>query len=112
MRTYHATLPKRKTVLNNSVRGWRLKKQRYGITKDEYLRLKEKQGNLCAICLGPETLKRNGRVVSLCVDHNHQNGRVRSLLCHACNAGIGLFRESKERMCDAIRYIELHEEKS
>lgn len=49
----------------------------------------EAQDGMCALCGKPESVKRNGRVVRLAVDHCHETGRVRGLLCFGCNVSIG-----------------------
>src|SRR5690606_21109255 len=57
---------------------------RYGMSRKELLALERKQKNLCALCRAKK---------KLCVDHDHRTGRVRGLLCHACNTGIGQLRD-------------------
>lgn len=64
--------------------------RRYGISPEEYARLLDLQGGVCAICGNPETLVRRGRSVPLMVDHDHMSGLIRGLLCHRCNVGLGL----------------------
>lgn len=73
----------------------------YGITIKDYDKMFESQGGTCAICGRPETAK--GR--SLAVDHSHDTGEVRGLLCHACNTSIGKFRENREWLLKAIKYL-------
>ena len=58
---------------------------RYGITLIDYQKMFAQQNGLCAIC---------SREKSLHVDHNHETGAVRHLLCADCNKGIGLLRSS------------------
>lgn len=68
------------------------------------------QGGVCAICGKPETsTHKSGTMKSLAVDHCHATGKVRGLLCSACNHGIGHLKDSKEIMRAAIKYIEEHE---
>jgi hypothetical protein len=61
----------------------------YGIGIEDYNRMLEAQGGVCAICGKPETAKRNGKPRLLAVDHNHHTGKVRGLLCGKCNPMIG-----------------------
>ena len=65
---------------------------RFGIRLSDYNRLLEKQNGVCAVCKKPETKgqRYNGvyKVKSLQVDHCHDTGRVRGLLCWECNVGI------------------------
>jgi hypothetical protein len=58
-------------------------KRRYGLTVAEYQELWDRQSGLCALCGKPE------RRHWLAVDHNHQTGQVRGLLCTRCNVGLG-----------------------
>ena len=80
-------------------------RSKYGITIDEYNRLLELQGGVCAICRRPEKAK--GRMVNLSIDHDHQTGKVRGLLCNFCNRSLPLI-ENMERLRNALRYIEDH----
>ena len=68
-------------------------------THDQYEQLLLSQGGVCAICEDKPTPKRK-----LSVDHEHQTGRVRGLLCTRCNMGIGYFRTIKV-MEFALRYM-------
>jgi len=71
--------------------------QKYRISPAEHAELLEKQHGGCAIC---------GLVVKLCVDHNHKTGKVRGLLCPACNRGLGAFRDSTYALRAAVTYLE------
>lgn len=82
-------------------RTWRLKNE-FGITDEEYEQLLSVQGGVCGICGGPP----DGRWKRLHVDHCHTTGRVRGLLCTPCNQGLGLLRDSVERIHAAIAYLE------
>lgn len=57
-------------------RAWNLK-TRYGITEAEYTSILERQRGVCALC--------GGEMKRQVVDHCHQTGMVRGILCHACN---------------------------
>ena len=79
---------------------------KYGITPDDYDAMLENQGGRCAICGQPETaLGYHGEIKSLAVDHCHDTGDVRGLLCQSCNMGIGLFDHNDELMQAAIKYL-------
>lgn len=64
---------------------------RHGLTTDDYSRLVECQGGACAICRRPEKAIRLGKTMRLAVDHDHESGRVRGLLCMRCNTDLGIF---------------------
>ena len=78
--------------------------RQYGVTPVDYTRMLAEQGNCCALCYRDAALFKR----KLHVDHDHETGQVRALLCHDCNTGIGLFQESSERLRAAIYYLETH----
>jgi hypothetical protein len=78
----------------------RLKKS-YGITEKEYDAMLMGQGKKCLIC--EEYIGYCGELV---VDHNHSDGKVRGLLCHHCNRGLGCFKDSILNLKRAIMYLE------
>ena len=85
------------------------RKHRYGITRAEYDRLLGEQHGVCAICrrAPSEVSVPKGWRHELCVDHDHVSGRIRGLLCHQCNVGIGhLASESVARA--AADYLRFH----
>jgi hypothetical protein len=63
------------------------------------------QGGVCAICGGVGKGSSN-RAVGLVVDHDHETGRIRGLLCSDCNTALGRFGDSRERLMKAVRYLE------
>lgn len=73
--------------------------RRYGLTKGSFEQLLIEQGGVCAICKRPQRSKR------LAVDHCHKTGRVRGLLCDACNHGIGMLGDSADRCRAAANYL-------
>lgn len=81
-------------------------KNKYKITVEEYDKLFLIQGGCCAICHMPETNKLNDSIRRLAVDHNHETGQVRSLLCTNCNAMIGYAKEDINILSNAIEYLE------
>lgn len=78
---------------------------KYGITRDDYRDAWYRQGGVCAVCRQPERTVRNRL---LAVDHDHETGEFRGLLCSHCNRGIGLFGDDLERLLAAAEYIERH----
>ena len=75
--------------------------KRYGITLQEYDDLLRSQGGGCAIC-GSEDSGWDGR---FSVDHNHDTGEVRALLCNSCNRGLGFFKDSPDVLQSAKEYL-------
>lgn len=86
-------------------REYRLKS--YNITPVEYDAKLTEQNGLCAICKQPETKidYRSGKVWPLSVDHNHETGENRGLLCSACNPALGMFQDSIAILQAAIAYL-------
>lgn len=76
----------------------------FGITLEQYNEMLAAQGGVCAICKNPETHQRKG-VWSLSVDHCHDTGRVRGLLCNNCNRGVGLLRDNADLCRAAAEYL-------
>lgn len=79
-------------------------KSLYGITIDEYEELSAHQNHICWICGGVETTKDG----FLHVDHDHNTGQIRGLLCAKCNQGIGCFKENIEALEKAIEYLRIN----
>ena len=72
----------------------------YGLTTEAYDALLLAQLGRCAICGDPE---KDGW--DLAVDHDHDSGRVRGLLCRRCNVGIGLLRDDARIVAAAAEYL-------
>lgn len=71
-------------------------------------RLYADQDGLCAICHKAETDTHQGRRKSLSLDHCHDTGAIRGLLCGRCNRGLGMFLDSPEFLQAAAHYLENH----
>ena len=80
----------------------------YGCTPDEYSAMFLRQQGRCAICRRAETRQYKGRVRNLAVDHDHETGKIRALLCGACNIGIGAFYHDPTRLRAARAYLRFH----
>jgi len=83
-------------------------KRKFNITINDYNEMLRNQNNRCAICGIKQTylIDRRGRKKSnLNVDHNHDTGNVRGLLCQKCNSGLGYFSDSTDNLEKAIKYL-------
>lgn len=76
------------------------------LSEEEYNEKLNFQDGKCAIC-GKTEMNYINKV--LCVDHNHETGKIRDLLCGLCNSGLGKFLENKQLLINAIKYLEKHE---
>lgn len=78
----------------------------YGIDVPIYEDMLEKQGGLCAICGCSENRTAGERKDwNFAVDHNHNTGKVRGLLCNTCNRGLGMLGDTIERLENALAYL-------
>ena len=76
-------------------------RERYGITLSEYNEMFAEQDGKCACC-GEHQLEDKRR---LAVDHCHDSGDVRGLLCFDCNIGIGKLGDNIEGIERALNYL-------
>lgn len=77
--------------------------RRYGMHAEEYRRRVDEQQGRCAVC-GDEP----GEGKRLHVDHDHESGAIRDLLCGPCNQAIGLARDSSARLRAMADYLDSH----
>jgi hypothetical protein len=73
---------------------------RYQLDPDDYERMLDSQGGVCAICHEPPPDGEHLRC-----DHCHESDRNRALLCDACNKALGFMRDSETRLQRAIDYV-------
>ncbi len=83
-------------------REYRLKWQ-YKLTTEEFEAKRQSQNNKCAVCL-------KEFVDTPCVDHDHETGKNRDLLCRTCNRALGLFDDSPELLIRAAQYVQRHKQ--
>jgi hypothetical protein len=80
----------------------RHKAKKYGITIERRDEMFQQQNGRCAICdIHEKDLK-----IMLSIDHSHESGKVRGLLCGNCNRGLGYLKDSPIRLAKAIQYLE------
>ena len=70
---------------------------KYGITLDEYETLLQSTNGECQVC---------NQIRPLVLDHDHETGKVRGILCAKCNSALGLFGDSVANLKQAIAYLE------
>lgn len=80
---------------------WTLKKRcaRHNITIEEFWTLYEEQDGTCPVC--DKAITAEGSAI----DHNHETGEVRGILCKSCNRALGLLGDSPETMARAEKYL-------
>lgn len=83
-------------------------RHRVHVSDSTYEALRAKFGDVCNICGVPA--HSNSRRERLAVDHCHETGAIRGLLCHRCNTAIGLLKDSVAILQTAIEYISTRKE--
>lgn len=71
-------------------------KSLYGLTEAQFEQMKIDQNSKCAIC---------ERKLKLVIDHDHETGKIRGLLCNSCNRGIGYLQDSENILKKAMVYV-------
>lgn len=77
---------------------------------EHYDRLIVTQGNICAVCGLAEGARRNkeGNPIRLSVDHDHETGQIRELLCSGCNLMLGCAKDDPARLEAGAAYLRRH----
>jgi hypothetical protein len=96
----YAASPKKKTADRKSYL-----KRKYGMTLGDYERMFAAQGGVCAICGESRPEER-----TLHIDHDHESGKIRGLLCFRCNNSLGDLRENYELFQRAADYLDRDDE--
>lgn len=109
--TYHVTTGsdglKSRKMTKAAQRHYGLKRY-YGLTGEQYGQMLAAQKGVCAICEQPETAMFNGVPKVMHVDHDHETGGIRALLCGCCNGMLGLAKDKPDTLRAAADYIEKH----
>jgi AAA domain/Recombination endonuclease VII/Homeodomain-like domain len=85
-------------MVSGQTRWTRAIKRRYGLSREAFDALLARQGGVCGICKKHRPL---------CVDHCHVTGKVRGLLCHKCNRGLGHYNDDPDLTRAATAYLEV-----
>jgi hypothetical protein len=98
-------------LLDEEYRKYNIKSK--GATMEKYETMFINQNGLCAICKKPADVKYTGKrgqgnVKKLHIDHDHETGKLRDLLCHHCNLGLGNFKDDIDNLFSAIDYLLKH----
>lgn len=88
---------KEKKIINRE----KLLKTNYNMSLKQYNEIFVKQNGCCAICKKHQS----ELSITLAVDHNHETGKIRGLLCQNCNRALGHFQDNINTMQNAILYI-------
>jgi hypothetical protein len=82
-------------------------KYKYGITHAEFSKAWDDQGGACAICVNdlPDLMAYDNRRRGYAVDHNHETGEFRGILCLKCNSLLGMASESVDVLYAAVKYL-------
>ena len=92
------TTPEKRTAYQN----WgRHIQKKFGISEGDYFSILKSQGGKCALCGDGEC--QSGK--RFAVDHCHETGAVRGILCYNCNTGLGKFRDSPDILEKAAEYL-------
>ena len=94
----HSSYLKKSKKKNPDAHADRWLRYKYGLTIEDFRKMEEEQGGSCAIC----GTRPNYR---LCVDHRHDTGRIRGLLCRTCNKAIGQLGDTPESVLKAYKYL-------
>lgn len=106
------TIADRYLKFKSGHRGWSMSKKRqsrrdrhlrdeHGITEEEFQNMLTAQGGVCYIC---KTDTPKGRT-KFHIDHNHETGEIRGILCHNCNIGLGHFKDDPDLLYAGIKYL-------
>lgn len=82
------------------------RKYKYGIGDDEYDAMMKAQDYRCAICRA-KTRNSTWGTLALFIDHDHETGKVRGLLCNKCNTAMSIV-ENPEHLVRAVEYMRAH----
>lgn len=82
-------------------------KYKYGITHDEFMSTWKLQNGCCAICSDelPDLIVYENRKRGYAIDHNHETGEFRGILCLQCNTLLGMAKDSVDVLKYAIQYL-------
>lgn len=99
---------RKKTFLNNNAMN-RHYVNNYGITQDEFKQKAQQQGHQCKICSIDLSFEKRNSLDKAVMDHDHESGKLRDVLCSGCNKALGLFKDNQDILQNAIAYLKEHQ---
>lgn len=81
--------------------------KKYGVDEEWFASLSLKQKGVCAIC---GQFDGTGKWKKLVIDHDHNTGKIRGLLCNECNRGIGYLKDSVDILEKSVEYLKQHKD--
>lgn len=78
---------------------------RYNLNKLQIIELYESQNRKCSLCDKQVVLFSRRKGDSAYIDHNHETGEVRAILCHPCNISVGYIENAKIDIKRLLRYL-------
>jgi hypothetical protein len=117
MKVYNFSTPERIAKVRERAKQWQVRfprsskknnlKARHGMALEDYEAMVRAQNGVCFICQceDRDIVKKSGKRRELAVDHCHETGVVRSLLCGDCNRALGLVKESPVILAKMISYL-------
>jgi hypothetical protein len=98
LRIYRATDKGKKSVRKINL------KASHGISLQEYREMLDRQHGVCAACKQLERGRNQYGPIPLAVDHDHETGQIRGLLCMSCNRTLGFLTDSSDRLSQLYVY--------
>lgn len=80
---------------------WYSRQKFYGVSKENFEKMFKTQKGCCAICKIAQSSTKH----TFNIDHDHDTGKIRGLLCMRCNRGMGLLRDDKVILSNALKYL-------
>lgn len=93
---------KRKGTTEAERMAW-FRHKKYGLEKSEFPDWFMIAHGKCAIC--SKDLSLNSKKNKACLDHDHKTGKIRGILCHLCNAGLGFFKDNPAILKKAMEWV-------
>lgn len=78
------------------------------VSVEDLIKIYEKQNKSCNICFKEFPVEKISKRNGLFVDHCHESGKIRGLLCLKYNSGLGMFNDNVNLLSNALEYLKLH----